>query len=457
VKAAGLLALLAAMALAAPPAYAAAGVLDPRFSGDGIATAFDGRGVATAVAVDHAGRIVVAGYTVDGPADVAVARYHPNGRFDRGFGDGGRVRIDLGGADYGFAVAITPGDGVVVAGRRTAAGVDRMFALRLDPSGAPVATFGTGGVALVGFGWRLQSAAAVAITRFGRVVLGGYTSNGTGIRSAVARLLVDGSLDPSFGTGGRVVLDVSLGGEQVNGLVILPKGRIVAAGSADAGSQPSFSLFRLLPDGHLDTAFGTRGITRTNLSAGADVGRAVVRTPDGHLAVAGFASDGGAGDWGIVRYGPGGRRDPTFGSGGEVLLRFSAALDEATGVAAAGAMLIVVGRIHRAGGDDAGVVRLRAGGARDPSFGAAGVVRIDLRGAGGPARAVAVQPDGRIVAAGTAWRGGSPRFFAARLLAASGRLPPGPMRGSGRPGLDRGPPVWQDEHMFERPFKNVGT
>jgi uncharacterized delta-60 repeat protein len=399
-------------------ASAAPGSLDRRFGGDGIVTAFTGGGVATAVGIDHEGRIVVAGSTTDGGVDVAVARLRPNGTFDPSFGHGGRIRVDLGGADDAFGLAIGPGDGIAIAGRTSSTAGARMFVLRLNASGAPVPTFGTDGVGFVGFGWSLQSANAVAFARKGRLVLGGYTSNGSAIRCAVARLLPDGTLDPAFGGDGRVTLNLSAAGEQVNDLLVLPGGRIVAAGSADVGLQPQVALFRLNPDGSLDTGFGTSGgVTQTDLGPGPDAGNALAMTADRHLVVAGLAGNGGRSDWGVARYGAGGHLDPAFGAAGIVVVPFTAAFDEALALVPTGPRLVVVGRIHTAAsGDDAGVIMLSANGHLDPTFGAGGVVRIDLAGSTDVARAAALQPNGRIVIAGEGRRGGVPRFLIVRLL-----------------------------------------
>ena len=410
-------ALVALVALAIPAA-GAPGDLDPRFDADGIATAFAAGGLATSVAVDHAGRIAVAGYTLDGAVDVGVARFLPNGSFDRHFGAGGKVRLDLGGSDFAFDVAAAPDDGLAIVGRTTTGGVDRIFVVRLAANGTPVATFGTNGVRILGFGGTRQAAIAVAFTPHGRLVLGGYTSNGVTIRSAVARLLPDGTFDATFDADGRVSLDLSSGAEQVNDLLVLPDSRIVAAGYAEVGGVPAFSLFRLRPTGALDPSFGTGGVTRTSLGPGPDLGNALALMPDRHLVVAGQAGNGGKDDWGVIRYGFRGRPDPSFGTGGVVVVPFTASFEEATDVVAAGSRLVVVGRIHHAGsGDDVGAVRLKTGGGLDPTFGTGGVVRVDLHGSTDDARAVALQSNGKVVIAGEGWRDRGPRFLIVRLLA----------------------------------------
>lgn len=405
--------------LLAAPAGAAAGDLDTAFGGDGLVTTFPNGSIATAVALDADGRIVVAGYTLDGEVDVAVARFLADGAPDPTFGGGdGRVRLDLGGADYAFDLALD-GGGMAIAGKRTTAHADVAFVVRLGHRGAPTSAFGGGdGVVTVDYGKRYQGASALAFTPKGRLVLGGFTSNGATSRSALARLLPDGSLDGSFSNDGRLTLDLSDGAEQANDLAVLDDGRIVAAGYAEVGLQPRFSLFRVLGSGVLDTTFGTAaGVTLTNLGPGADVANALALQPDGRLVLAGSAANGLGDDWGVARYGFRGRPDATFDGDGMLILAFTDAAEEATGVVPWGARLVLAGRAQGVTtGDDLTIVRLKSGGALDTTFGGDGVVRVDGGSAAtDAAHAVAIQPNGKIVVVGETWRDKVPRFVVARL------------------------------------------
>lgn len=402
----------------ATPVHAAPGDLDPSFAGDGAATSFRQGAIATAVEVDADRRIVVAGYTLDGEVDLAVARFLPDGTPDPAFGGGdGRVRLDLGGIDYVFDAVTTPEGRILVAGQRIIGARSSAFVVALGARGNPSADVGGGdGIAFVRFGRPFQAAAAIALTPKGRIVIGGFTSNGTTSRSAVARLLADGTRDPSFSGDGRFAADLSDGAEQVNDLFVLEDGRIVTAGYAEAGLQPRFALMRLLGRGTRDRTFGDGGQALTNLGPGADIANAIVRTSDGKLAVVGRAGNGVRDDWGIVRYGFRGRLDPAFGDGGIVVLPLTKAAEEAIDVATWGARLVVAGRSRGDGTkDDLTVARLKAGGALDTTFGDGGWVRVDLSGSTDAGRSVALQPNGRIVAAGEGWQGGVPRFLVVRL------------------------------------------
>jgi uncharacterized delta-60 repeat protein len=408
--------IVVSVALVATPVAAAPGALDHSFSGDGLLTAFPKGAAATGLALDGRGRTVVVGYSLDQAVDVVAARFLRDGTPDPAFGISGRVRIDVGGTDYAFAVAIDADDGIAIAGTRATSDGDNGFVVRLDRRGVPSRAFGGGdGVTIVGFGKRFQGLTSVAFTPKGRLIVGGYAANGG--TSAIARLRADGRYDGGFAGNGRLTLDLSPGAEQVNDVLVLDDGAVVAAGYAEVNLLPRFALFRVLGRGALDTAFGLRGgVTLTDLGPGADVANAITRQSDGKLAVAGRAGNGGLVDWGIARYGARGRPDPTFDGDGVLVLPFTAAVEEATDIVAWGTRLVVVGRI-RGQTDDVGVVRLRSGGGRDLTFGASGVVTLDVAGRADVARGVAVRNDGRIVVAGSALRpDGVTRIAVARLL-----------------------------------------
>jgi uncharacterized delta-60 repeat protein len=409
---------MAAVTIAVHPASATPGRLDPAFSNDGIATAFGTGSVASAVAIDNAGRTVAVGYTVDAHVDVAVARFRPDGTLDPAFNGDGRVRVPLGAdAALAFDVAVAGDNGLAIAGRWTGGGIENSFVLRLGPGGEPVAAFGGDGLAIVNFG-KQEAANAVSFAPSGAIDIGGYVSNGTTMRSALARLRPDGMLDPAFGGDGRQILDLSAGAEQVNDLVVMPTGDIVAGGYADLGTLPRFAIFRVHGNGALATGFGHAGARRTDLGPGADIANAIAVTGTGGFVLAGSAANGGHADWGIVRYTPKGLPDPTFGNSGVVILAWSAAPERADDAVRVGAKLLVAGRIHRPStGDDVGVVRLRADGTLDQTFATNGVARIDAGGGTDAAHGIARQPNGKIVAAGETWKKGVPRFLVIRLTA----------------------------------------
>jgi uncharacterized delta-60 repeat protein len=412
-----LIALTLSMALNVPVARAAPGTLDPFFGHDGIQTAFANGAVAYAVAIDHHDRIVVAGSTLDAHPDIALARFTPGGRLDPTFGQGGKVVTDLGANDYAFDVAIQDDGGIVVVGERNATVSDRFVVQRYRPNGTLDPGFANAGTALTGFGRRIQSAGAVAITPGGRIVVAGSASNGITSRSAVARYLTDGRLDRDFGGDGRVTTDVSRSGEQFTDVAVQPDGRVVAAGWAEGSLVPAFSAVRYTADGRLDPSFDGDGVVRVDVSPGADRARAIALQGDGKLVLAGGVSAEGRGEWGLIRLGPRGHLDPTFGDHGRLVTDFGPGFDEADAVAVqANGRLLVAGRIREGNKDDIGVLRLRPGGGHDRTFGAGGRALTDIAGGSDTGRDLTIASNGKIVVVGEATVDRIRRFVAVRYL-----------------------------------------
>ena len=406
--------LLGALALVGLPAHAAPALLDRSFGGDGIVTTLPDGAVATAIGIDGQRRIVAVGYTTGRHVDVAVARFDPNGSPDTSFGARGHRRYDLGGADYAFDAAVIPNGGIVVVGR-TSKAHDRMFVLRLRPDGTRQPAFGHHGRKLIDFGKPQQSANAVALTSQGRIVIGGYTSNGVGARSALARVSPLGRADRGFGGDGKVSFDVGSGAEQINDLRALTGGSIVAVGDAENGQNPRFSVLKVRSDGKLDTTFGTGddGSSTFDIARGADVANALAIAGDGDFLLAGYA--GVDTDPAVLAVTPHGVADGHYGQHGHVVIRLAGAFEEAADIVHDGGKALVVGRI-RGTHDDIGVIRLTARGALDTSFSGDGIVRIDVAGSTDAAADGLLQPNGRLVVGGQSWRDGVPRFVLARLL-----------------------------------------
>jgi uncharacterized delta-60 repeat protein len=413
-----LIALTFALAMVAPVARATPGHLDTFFSHDGIQTAFPNGAVAYAVAIDHHDRIVAVGSTLAAHPDIALARFTPAGRLDRTFGQAGKVITDLGANDYAFDVAIQDDGGIVVVGERVTPASDRFVVQRYRPNGTLDPGFANAGTALTWFGRRFQSASAVAVTPGGRIVVVGSTSNGITSRSAVARYLPDGRLDRGFGGDGRVTTDISPSGEQFTDLAIQPDGRIVAAGWAEVSLVPVFSAARYTRDGRLDPTFDGDGISRVDVSPGADRANAVVLLKDGSLVLAGGAAAGGRNEWGLIRLGPRGHLDRTFGNHGRLVTDFGPAFDEAQALAVqANGKLLVAGRIREGTKDDIGLLRLKPDGGHDRTFAAGGRALTDVAGGSDAARDIATASNGKIVVAGEATVDRIRRFVVVRYVA----------------------------------------
>ncbi len=416
---------------------AAPGDLDPSFGSAGVITtdfASQNEDHATALALQPDGKIVVAGYTRqwNNPASFALARYNPDGSLDSGFGSGGKVTTDFGSArgDRARALAIQPDGKIVVAGD-TATSVGDNFALaRYNTDGSLDATFGNGGKVTTEFSG-FDTVSTLGLQSDGKIVVVGTSRRGFS-DFLLARYNADGALDASFGHGGRVISDFAGGDDAVSGLALQPDGKILVLGVIGApppppgppipcrtfpfcfgltgfGLGPSFpALVRYNPDGSLDATFGSGGKVTI------DSGSSLALQPDGKIVVVtAFINNSAVPDFTLSRFNADGTLDATFGSGGKVTADYTGSWEDQVAALA----LLPDGKLLVALNSRRGLVvaRYNLNGAPDPTFGNGGMATTDFRGVGFQASALALQPDGKIMVAGTTtpFRG-SPDFALAR-------------------------------------------
>ena len=226
-------------------------------------------------------------------------RYNSNGTLDTGFGNGGKVTNLIGGySGYGASVALQ-GDGkIVVAGSSGTA-----FALaRYNSDGTLDTGFGSGGsvttsIGIVAIGKSLTLQSDGKIVLAGQAIVIGY-----GWNFALVRYNSNGTLDTSFGSGGKVTTPFGNGSDVGNSVVLQLDGRIVVAGWSSNGSNDDFALVRYNTNGTLDTSFGSGGMVTTPIGGGSDVGISVALQGDGRIVVAGSSYNGSNNDFAVVRY-----------------------------------------------------------------------------------------------------------------------------------------------------------
>jgi uncharacterized delta-60 repeat protein len=379
---------------------AAPGELDTDFDGNGKrVVGFGGVDAARAVLVQPDGRILLAGG--GGPAPrFAVARLRRGGRPDDAFSGDGRRTLGFGGEQEGaFAAALQPDGRIVLAGDSDL----RVAVARLRPDGGLDPTFSSDGKKTFGWG-PISRAKAVLVLPSGKLLLAGF-SGPEGGNVELARLHPDGPLDTEFGDDGRASID--FGGDDFgNALARQPDGRILVAGRSTAAGA---IVARLRSNGTLDPSFGTGG--RVTLPGGGSA-NAVLVQPDGRIVVAGNAI---AERMRVTRLLPGGAPDPAFGGGdgdGVAEVDVAPLADQAAAAALQPDGRIVVAGSSQDSGDMA-IARLLADGSPDPGFGGGdGIATVDF-GAAAFAFAVALQPDGRILVAGQ--RTGDDEMAVARL------------------------------------------
>jgi uncharacterized delta-60 repeat protein len=301
--------------------YLADGTLDPSFGTGGRSTTdFGDYSVRLyGAARDAAGRIVIAGECA---FDFALARYLADGTLDPSFGTGGKVITDIGGYDEPHAMAIDTGGRIIVVGSTYVGGMGHDFTLaRYMSDGTLDASFGVGGKVITDLGG-YDHAFAIALDTAGRIVAAGSVSDAYHTDFALVRYLTDGTLDPSFGTGGKVKTDFTGRGDAAFAVAVDAAGRIVVGGEADmeVGGY-GFALARYLTDGSLDFSFGVRGKAMTDFGGYEQV-RSVAIDTMGNILVAGFTGTADVADFAMSRYLADGTLDPTFGAAGKITTDF---------------------------------------------------------------------------------------------------------------------------------------
>lgn len=417
-----------ALLLTAAVALAAGGDLDASFGNGGRVTrnpldngvGGDGR----AVLVQKDGKILVAGNLVfanggGSGATLGVWRFLSNGDLDQTFGDLGVAFLPLEDDGSVDAMALQPNGAVVIAGRAKVGSVYQVIVARFTAGGLPDPDF-SGGSVIFGFSpFRHAAARGVAVQADGKIVVAGSTEGTSGLDFGLARLTPGGLLDSSFDFDGRVVTDFrGASFDMANAVALQADGKIVAAGFTLGGATTAarqerpaggpgpddVAVARYLPNGRLDPAFDGDGRLTTDFS-GEDHANSVALQKDGRIVVAGYSSIADHPSFALARYLRNGRLDRTFGGDGRVTNNFSTfAVAYALAVQQDG-RIVAAGQAIGGTDLDFGLARYLKNGRLDPTFGAGdfpprGQVETDF-GSVDRALAVALQRDGRIVAAGT--------------------------------------------------------
>jgi uncharacterized delta-60 repeat protein len=358
--------------------YNSDGSLDASFgTGGTVAGSFGFSGVSSLI-IQADGKIVAAGLVNTATDDVTIARYDTNGQLDASFGVGGKVTTGFGSASHATGMVSQPDGKLVVTAFVENGAHDDFTLLRYNNDGSLDASFGAGGKVTTDFGSFNDNAFSVTVQADGKIVASGFASNVSGVTEqfAIARYNTDGSLDATFGAGGKVLTD--MGGhwlQNAESVKVQPDGKIMVAGYAfaESGGPEVFALARYNSDGSLDGSFGTGGKVLT--SFGSDDGEAdsLLIQPDGKILVVG-TSDAGP-DVTLARYNSDGSLDTSFGSNTGAPLSGPAFYTEGASPIVLNARATVHDAELAAAGsyDGASLTLARQGGANaDDVFGASG-------------------------------------------------------------------------------------
>lgn len=388
------------------------------------------------VVIQPDGKIIVTGESQNGTSasdyDIALVRYNPNGSLDNGFGSGGIVITPVGtGWDLSGSVVLQPDGKIVVAGQTLAGSRYDFVAVRYNANGSLDSGFGAGGIAKTplgshAYGW------FCALQPDGKIVVVGPVSNGSNLDFGVVRYNPNGSLDNSFGSGGKVVTPVYTADDYGWSCAFQPDGKIIVGGYSVINANSDFALVRYNSNGTLDNSFGSLGKVTTPVGPADDRGRSVTLQADGKIVLGGRSTIGGTEDFALVRYNTNGSVDNSFGTNGIVTTPVGTGEDILWTVAmlSAGKILAAGYGTNALSGPDFAVVRYHSNGSLDSSFGTNGMVTTPVGTGGDFGIALALQTDGKIVVAGASVGTSSYEFAVVRYdnrwptgIASSARTP----------------------------------
>jgi uncharacterized delta-60 repeat protein len=405
--------------------HAAAGDLDLTFGNNGKVTTdpFDGGSTIHAIVIQADTKIITAGSAGIG-GDFALARLNSDGSIDTSFGSNGKVLTDFFGIDEASAVAIQS-DGKIVAAGYTFnySTTSEDFALaRYNSDGSLDSTFGSGGRVTTDFGRYRDRISAIVIQPDSKIVAVGITADLVPIvyDFALARYNPNGSLDTTFGAGGILTTDFG-GFDDAFSVALQPNGKIIVAGRTISPSDPflsDFALARYETNGSLDLTFGNSGKVTTDFFGSLDEASDVVLQSDGKIIAAGNGVTATNRDFAIARYDINGNLDSTFGVSGKVTTNFVGGADVISRIALQNnGKMVAAGASENMLGYDFAIARYLSDGSLDMTFGINGKVTTDFFGNTDGINDMVIQPDGKILTCGGAFNPAARTGFAlARYL-----------------------------------------
>ena len=355
---------------------------------------------------------------------VYLARYLANGDLDMSFGDRGRVTFGFTSSSSfvvqssSLAGAVLLPDGQIVIAGYAYTNQYNIALARFNADGSVDTSFGVAGSVVVNVGPSgFESfAKAIALQSDGKLIVAGYIEDEaeSAWKSAVVRFLPNGTLDPSFATGGSLIFDnpgsIS---DQALAVALQSDGRIDVMGSAEVNSAesglvPELAMAQLEPNGSFDDSFGTGGKLTLSESGTSDAGVSMAVQGDGKILV--LDGEEAAQSVAVLRLDPDGSLDDSFGAAGIAAIPGSATAS-ALALGSNGQIVVAVTQ-----GNPEELFELNTNGSLDASFGTNGQVPLDDTGAADSESivlidALAVESDGSIITAG--------RLFAVSAIAVS--------------------------------------
>jgi uncharacterized delta-60 repeat protein len=321
--------------------------------------------------------------------------------------------------DWGESLAIQPDGKILLGGSCQGVSNTDFCIARFNSDGTLDTSFGTGGKIIQPIGTWVDEGYSLAIQPDGKILLGGYCYNLYGSRNydfCIARFNSNGTLDTTFGTCGKVIQSISSSYDKGYSLAIQPDGKILLGGYCRGVSNIDFCIARFNSNGTLDNSFGTNGKVIQSIGSANDSGRSLTIQSDGKILLGGDCSNGSNIDFCIARFETNGTLDNSFGSSGKVIQPIGSSLDYGYSLAIQPDGKILLGGACSNGRNrDFCIARFNSDGTLDTSFGTNGKVIQNIGSADDYGNSLAIQPDGKILLGGYCKNGSNDDFCIARF------------------------------------------
>lgn len=337
--------------------------------------------------------LMAAMFLIGLPVDAEAAS---PGRLDTSFSGDGKVSTSVAGDDDANDVVVQPDGKIVVVGRTDLGGGGAafdFFVVRYNTNGTLDTTFGTGGIVTTDFG-NIDSVQSVALQADGKIVVAGATDPVGAVTSdfAVARYNANGSLDTTFDGDGRVTTDFGGGADSATAVVIQADNKIVVAGRGLVGTVDAV-VARYNVAGSLDLTYSGDGKANFDISNTTNNISDAKLQSDGKLVGVGEVTT----NFAVYRVNTNGTLDTTFDSDGTATTDISGS-DNALAVAIqSDGKIVAAGTAN--GSQDVALTRYNTNGTLDTTFDGDGKVLSSFNPAGNEGiQSIELQPDGKIIA-----------------------------------------------------------
>jgi len=363
------------------------------------------------------GKIISAGENGNTTQAILISKHNADGTLDISFNTTGKKQIDFGSAyEYCYSVLLHSDNKILLAGSSNG----NAALARLLPNGDYDTQFSEDGKVTMSFGPGNGSSFQKVLQQpDGKIIAIGEAYNTSSFDFSAARFNTDGSIDPTFGDGGKTTVNFNNYNDFGRNATMQNDGKILIAGAAkNSNGNSSIALLRLNADGSPDGTFGTAGKTTLTISGIADdYAEEVILLANGKILVGGYT----AGDFLVMRFNSNGTPDQTFGISGYTLTDFNNFQDKAYALDVDNNGSIYLGGHGYETGNGGlfhfAIAKYNSEGNLDNTFNTDGKMTVVMGAYQSTIFEMALQPDGKLLAGGqsTNIAGGFAEFALLRL------------------------------------------